>query len=39
MGYDPSEPSDSPYGISCTDIMDDIEEISRARVAEFMEDK
>ncbi len=34
MGYDPSEPLESPYGIGNTDIMDEIEEISyeQARV-------
>ena len=28
MGYDPSEPPDSPYGIGNTSIMDEIEEIT-----------
>ncbi len=28
IGYDPSEPPDSPYGIGNTDILDEIEEIS-----------
>lgn len=28
MGYDPSEPPGSPYGIGNMDIMDEIEEIS-----------
>lgn len=28
IGYDPTEPSDSPYGIGNTSIMDEIEEIS-----------
>lgn len=28
MGYDPSEPPDSPYGIGNSDIMDEIEEIT-----------
>ena len=28
MGYDPSEPPGSPYGIGNTSIMDEIEEIS-----------
>ena len=34
MGYDPSEPPESPYGIGSTDVMDEIEEISyeQARV-------
>lgn len=36
MGYDPSEPSDSPYGIGCTDIMNEIREIAPEKAAEFM---
>ena len=28
MGYDPSEPPDSPYGIGNTAVMDEIEEIT-----------
>ena len=28
IGYDPSEPIDSPYGIGCTDIMHELEKIS-----------
>ena len=28
LGYDPSEPPDSPYGFGNTDMMDDIEEIT-----------
>lgn len=31
MGYDPSEPEDSPYRIGNLSIMDEIEEISRER--------
>ena len=28
MGFDPSEPEDSPYAVGNSDIMDEIEEIS-----------
>ncbi len=28
IGYDPSEPPDSPYAVGSTDILDTIEEIS-----------
>ena len=31
MGFDPSEPEDSPYAVGNSDIMDDIEEISEER--------
>ena len=36
MGYDPGEPSDSPYGIGCTDIMDEIKEITLEKAMELM---
>ncbi|MBE5850306.1 MAG: hypothetical protein E7298_09135 [Lachnospiraceae bacterium] len=35
-GYDPSEPPDSPYGIYCTDIMEEIKEISPEKAMEMM---
>ena len=35
IGYDPSEPPDSPYGIGCTDILDEIEEISYEKAMEL----
>lgn len=35
MGYDPSEPADSPYGIGSTSIMDEIEEISYEKAMEY----
>ncbi len=35
IGYDPSEPSDSPYWCGCTSIMDEIEEISVEKAAEL----
>ncbi len=35
IGYDPSEPPDSPYGIGCTDILDEIEEISYEKAIEL----
>lgn len=35
IGYDPSEPPDSPYGIGCTDILDEIEEISHEKAMEL----
>ncbi|MBE5850310.1 MAG: hypothetical protein E7298_09155 [Lachnospiraceae bacterium] len=38
-GYDPSEPADSPYAIGCTDIMDEIREISQDEAKELMEEK
>ena len=28
IGYDASEPADSPYAIGCTSVMDEIEEIT-----------
>ena len=28
MGFDPSEPPDSPYRIGCTDVLEQIEDIS-----------
>ena len=36
LGYDPSEPPGSPYGIGNTDIMDEIEEITYERAKEYM---
>ena len=36
MGYDPGELSDSPYGIYCTDIMEEIKEISYKKAVEIM---
>ena len=39
MGYDPSEPQGSPYGIGCTSIMDEIEEISEDRAMEITGEK
>ena len=35
IGYDPSEPPGSPYGIGCTDILNEIEEISREKAMEL----
>ena len=39
MGYDPAEPSDSPYGIGNTEIMKTVHRISlaaaRERIAEW----
>ena len=35
MGYDPSEPPGSPYGIGNTDIMDEIEEITLERAMRY----
>ena len=37
MGYDPSEPPDSPYTIGSTDVLDEIEEISKAEAIRIME--
>ena len=37
MGYDPSEPPDSPYAIGSTDVLDEIEEISKAKAIRIME--
>lgn len=39
MGYDPSEPSDSPYGIGNTDIMDEIETITYEEAMEHIENE
>ena len=36
VGYDPSEPPGSPYGIGCSSIMDEIEEISHERAMELI---
>ena len=36
LGYDPSEPPGSPYGIGNSSIMDEIEEISHERAKEYM---
>ncbi len=36
MGYDPGEPSDSPYGMGCSDIMDEIKEITLEKAMELM---
>ena len=38
MGYDPYEPSDSPYVIGNLDIMDKIEEISQMDAERFMKE-
>ena len=35
MGYDPSEPADSPYATGNTSIMDEIEEITEERAKEL----
>ncbi len=35
MGYDPYEPSDSPYAIGCMSIMDELEDISYERAMEL----
>ncbi len=35
MGYDPSEPPGSPYGIGNTSIMDEIEEITYEQALEL----
>ena len=37
MGYDPSEPPDSPYAIGSTDVLDEIEEISKTEAMRIME--
>lgn len=34
IGYDPSEPSDSPYAIGNTDIMESIKELTLEQVIE-----
>ena len=36
MGYDPSEPPDSPYGIGNTEIMREIEEISLEEAEKYI---
>ena len=36
MGYDPSEPSDSPYGMYDTSIMEEIEEITYEEAKAFL---
>ena len=36
VGYDPTEPVESPYGIGNSDILDQIEEISLYQAAEFI---
>ena len=36
MGYDPSEPAGSPYGIGNLSIMDEIEEITHERAMELI---
>ena len=35
IGYDPSEPPDSPYRIGCLDILNEIEEISYEKAMEL----
>lgn len=35
IGFDPSEPADSPYGIGCMDILDEIDEISYEKAMEL----
>ena len=36
MGYDPTEPPESPYAMMNSSIMDEIEEISEEKVKEFL---
>ena len=36
MGYDPSEPPGSPYGIGNGSVMDEIEEISYEKAMELI---
>lgn len=36
MGYDRSEPADSPYGIGSSDMMDRVEEISEDKAFEMI---
>ena len=36
MGFDPSEPADSPYAMGNMDIMDTIEVITEQQVTEFI---
>ena len=36
MGYDPSEPADSPYGFGNGSVMGDIEEISYEKAMEMI---
>ena len=36
MGFDPSEPADSPYAIGNMDIMDTIEPITEQQAREFI---
>ena len=36
MGYDPSEPEDSPYSIGSTSIMMEMKEISEENAVEIM---
>jgi hypothetical protein len=36
MGFDPSEPSDSPYAIGNMDIIDTIEAITEQQATEFI---
>ena len=37
MGYDPSEPSDSPYAIGSTDVLMEMDEISEAEAMVLIE--
>ena len=37
MGYDPSEPPDSPYAIGSTDVLKEMREISEATAFELIE--
>lgn len=39
MGYDPSEPADSPYAIGNTSIIDEIEEISFDKAVRVINDQ
>ena len=36
MGFDPSEPPDSPYGIGSLDVMDELAEISEGEAMEII---
>ena len=38
MGFDPSEPADSPYSIGNMDIMDTIEVITEQQATEYKSD-
>ena len=39
MGYDPTEPDDSPYRIGCLSIRDKIKEISEEQASQHIDDR